>query len=104
MKIKKFYKKLSKMEHIEFSIKFQECDVSLNDKNQQSFDKIYTEEEIKQIMWLKPNKPNILVKPGKNAKWYIKWIDPTTLKDSIIKQKKFRNLKGYVMEYIEWKK
>jgi hypothetical protein len=89
------------MEHIISSKKLLEADVSLN-KNQQSFDKNYTLDEMYQIMWLMEIRPNILVKSGKNAKWYVKWIDPTTIEYRIAKQKKFRNLKGYVMWIIEW--
>ncbi len=82
----------------------RECDVSLNDKTQKIFPSSYTLDQMLEKMWNMPKRPNILVKPSENAKWYVKWIDPTTIEDSIAKQRSFRDLKGYTMWIIELEK
>jgi hypothetical protein len=54
----------------------------------QGIDANYTLDMLKEIAYRMPEKPNIIIKSGKNAKWYIKKC-PT---DEIIREiEKFRN-------------
>jgi hypothetical protein len=47
-------------------------------------------------------KPNILIKAGRNAKWYIKKIDRSVLKNEIEKTRNWRNVTRCTMWIIEW--
>lgn len=46
-------------------------------------------------------KPNILIKAGPNAKWYIKKYDPRVIEEEIEKQS-WRDVSRCTMYIIEW--
>ena len=55
---------------------------------QQGIDANYTLDMVKAIAYRMPEKPNIIIKAGKNAKWYIKKCPKDEI---IIEIKKMRN-------------
>lgn len=46
-------------------------------------------------------RPNIIIKAGQNAKWYLKRCQKDTIEDNIKKQS-WRDTKRYVMYIIDW--
>ena len=46
-------------------------------------------------------KPNILIKAGPNAKWYMKKVHPSKIDEAIEKQK-WRDTSRYTMYIIVW--
>jgi hypothetical protein len=65
-------------------------------------DKTYTFEMVLKIAYKMDNKPNIIIKAGKNAKWYLKYFQQDIIEDEIKKQK-WRDTSRYVMYIIDWK-
>ena len=70
-------------------------------------DKSYTLEKMVELAYKKEEKPNILVKAGEKAKWYIKKIEPRDIESAIeivANMKGMENsVKRYTMYIIEWK-
>jgi hypothetical protein len=66
-------------------------------------DKNYTLEQVIQLAYKIEEKPNIIIKAGKNAKWYLKRIPLEILHNEIEKQTKWRNVSRCTMYIIEWK-
>ena len=64
--------------------------------------KSFTFEMVLELAYKIDNKPNIIIKAGPNAKWYLKRFKKDTLDDEIEKQKKFRDTSRYTMYIIEW--
>ena len=68
---------------------------------QSGIDKTYTFEMVLKIAYKMHNKPNIIIKAGKNAKWYLKHFQQDIIEDGIKKQK-WRDTSRYVMYIIDW--
>ena len=64
-------------------------------------DKSFSFENVIEIAYKMDNKPNIIIKAGKNAKWYLKYFSKDIIEDEINKQK-WRNTTRYTMYIIEW--
>ena len=47
------------------------------------------------------HKPNIIIKAGKNAKWYLKYFQKDKIEEEIEKQK-WRDTIRYTMYVIDW--
>jgi hypothetical protein len=65
-------------------------------------DKNYTLDEVIQLAYKMEQKPNIIIKAGPNAKWYVKRFKPELIDDEIEKQKKWRDVSRCTMHIIEW--
>ena len=100
------------MEHIKYFYKRCGVDVgyhesSIHPKNRigcigkRGLDKNLSLVEIIKIAYDMDQKPNILVKAGPNAKWYLKKCDLNIL-DSEIEKQKWRDVSRYIMYIIEW--
>jgi len=63
-------------------------------------DKKYTLEQVMKLAY--EIRANIIIKAGKNAKWYLKKCLPNEIDDKIEKQKKWRDMCRYTMWVIEW--
>ena len=63
--------------------------------------KTYTLEKVLELAYKMDNKPNIIIKAGKNAKWYLKHFQRDKIEDEIEKQK-WRDTKRYTMYIIDW--
>jgi hypothetical protein len=62
-------------------------------------DKHFTLEQVVPLAY--EVRANIIVKSGKNAKWYLKQCNPSDIEESIRKQT-WRNTKLYSMWIIDW--
>jgi len=71
-------------------------------KGKSGIDNEYTFEDVLKLAYNMEEKPNIIVKAGKNAKWYIKKIENDKIEEAIEKQS-WRNTRNYKMYIIEWK-
>ena len=47
-------------------------------------------------------RPNIIIKAGINAKWYLKYFPKEKIQIEVDKQKKFRDISRCTMWIIEW--
>jgi hypothetical protein len=104
------------MEHIKQFEKRVGCDVGygakvnlrpVNDEGcvgVDGIDKTYTLIQMIELAYKMPEKPNILIKAGPNAKWYIKKYDPSVIDEEIEKQKSWRDISRCTMYVIEWDK
>jgi hypothetical protein len=63
-------------------------------------DKNYTFEQVLELAYNMKEKPNIIVKAGRNAKWYLKKIQIEEIESAIEKQK-WRKTHNYEMYIIE---
>jgi hypothetical protein len=63
--------------------------------------KTYTFEKVLELAYKMDNKPNIIIKAGENAKWYLKHFQRDKIEDEIEKQK-WRDTKRYTMYIIDW--
>jgi hypothetical protein len=90
------------------------CDVGYHDSNlhpsngegrvgKSGIDKNYTLEQMIDLAYRMEEKPNIIIKAGKNAKWYLKKFDFDTIEDEINNQS-WRDLSRCVMYIIVWNK
>ena len=64
-------------------------------------DKTLRLNQVVEIAYKMENRPNIIVKAGKNAKWYLKRF-PTDQIDGEIQKQTWRNTSRSVMYIIEW--
>ena len=63
--------------------------------------KSYSFEMVLELAYKMNNKPNIIIKPGKNAKWYLKHFQKDKIEDGIEKQK-WRDTTRCTMYIIDW--
>ena len=63
--------------------------------------KSYTFEMVLELAHKMDNKPNIIIKAGKNAKWYLKYFQKDKIEDEIEKQK-WRDTSRCTMYIIDW--
>ena len=59
-------------------------------------------ENVMDIAYKMANRPNIIIKAGKNAKWYFKYFSKDVIEEEINKQQ-WRNTSRCIMYIIEWK-
>jgi hypothetical protein len=101
------------MERVKRFEKRTGCDVGYNSSNlhpsngegrvgKSGIDKKYTLSQMIELAYKMEEKPNILIKGGPNAKWYIKKMDPSIIEEEIEIQKKWRDVSRCVMYIIEW--
>jgi hypothetical protein len=64
-------------------------------------DKTYTFEMVLEIAYKMENRPNIIIKAGPNAKWYLKYFQKDIIEDEIKKQN-WRDTSRCIMYIIEW--
>ena len=67
----------------------------------QGIDKSYTLEMVMKLAYKIDDKPNIIIKAGKNAKWYMKKI-PINEIDHAIEKQKWRDTSRCTMYIIYW--
>ena len=88
------------------------CDVGFHSSNlhptdkegcvgKAGIDKSYTLDMVINLAYKIPNKPNIIIKPGPNAKWYMKQI-PLHNIDQATETQKWRNTSHCIMYIIVW--
>ncbi len=68
-------------------------------------DKTYTLEKVLTLAYQMPEKPNIIIKAGKNAMWYIKQCAPSDIDQEIEKQRHScfqESMHRCTMHIIEW--
>ena len=65
-------------------------------------DKSYTLDMVMKLAYKMDDKPNIIIKGGKNAKWYMKKIPLNKIDDAIEKQKWKDNMHYCTMYIIVW--
>jgi hypothetical protein len=66
-------------------------------------DKSFTFEQVLELAYKMESKPNIIIKAGPNAKWYLKSFQKDEIEDAIEKQK-WRDTSRCSMYIIEWDK
>ena len=66
-------------------------------------DKNLTLERILEIAYKMDEKPNVIIKAGPRAKWYLKRCPKDLIDKEIGKQKSWRDISRYTMWIIEWK-
>ena len=64
-------------------------------------DKSFTFEMVMKIAYKIDNKPNIIIKAGPNAKWYLKHFQKDLINEEIEKQK-WRDTRRCIMYIIDW--
>ncbi len=64
-------------------------------------DKTFTLEKMIDLAYKMPNKPNIIIKAGPNAKWYLKRF-PKDVIESEIQKQTWRDTSRCIMYIIEW--
>lgn len=64
-------------------------------------DKTFTFEMVLELAYKMDCKPNIIIKAGKNAKWYLKRFQKDTIEEEIEKQK-WRDTSRCTMYIIDW--
>jgi hypothetical protein len=68
----------------------------------EGIDKTFTLAQMIDLAYTITPKPNIIVKPGKNSKWYLKYVPYEKINIEIDKQKNFRDKTNYALWIIEW--
>ena len=100
------------MEHFKNIEKRNGCDVGYHGSNIHpidregcvgagGIDKSYTLDMVLDLASRIECKPNIIIKAGKNAKWYIKKVPPNKIDEAIEKQK-WRDISRSTMYIIDW--
>lgn len=100
------------MEHIAQFKKLNGSDIGFTSDNiypengnrrvgRHGLDKTLNLDQIIEMAWTMEEKPNILIKAGPNAKWYLKKFDPRVIDDEIEKQN-WRDTSRCTMYIIEW--
>jgi hypothetical protein len=64
-------------------------------------DKSLTLEMVMELAYKMENKPNVIIKAGPNAKWYLKFFPRDVIEDEINKQK-WRDTSRCIMYIIDW--
>ena len=64
--------------------------------------KSFTFEMVLEIAYKMQDKPNIIIKAGENAKWYLKRFDKNVIEDEINKQHQWRDITRSTMYIIDW--
>ncbi len=101
------------MEHIKQFQKRTGCDVGYHSSNlhpadgqgrvgKEGIDKNLSLVQVIELAYKMEEKPNILIKAGQNAKWYIKKFDPAIIEEEIKKQASWRDVSRSTMYIIEW--
>ena len=101
------------MEHVKQFQKRQGVDVGYNNSNlhpvngegrvgASGINKDYTLVQMIDLAYRMEQKPNILIKAGPKAKWYIKKFDPRVIQEEIEKQQNWRDVSRCTMYIIEW--
>jgi hypothetical protein len=103
------------MEHFTLIKRREGCDVGYHKSNihprdregcvgANGIDKTFTFEMVMDLAYKFDieNRPNIIIKAGPNAKWYLKRFHPDTIEDEIVKQN-WRDTSRCCMYIIEWK-
>jgi hypothetical protein len=67
--------------------------------------KLYTLDQVIELAYKMEQKPNIIIKGGKNAKWYLKKFSRDVLEEAIQKEQNWRpnSTRRCTMYIIEWK-
>ena len=67
--------------------------------------KLYKLEQVIDLAYKMEEKPNIIIKAGKNAKWYLKKFPIDVLEEAIQKEQNWRpnSVRRCTMYVIEWK-
>ena len=100
------------MEYFKKIEKRNGCDVGWHGSNIQpidregcvgasGIDKSYTLDMVMKLAYKLDNKPNIIIKAGPNAKWYMKKVHVDEIDNEIEKQK-WRNTSRCTMFIIDW--
>jgi hypothetical protein len=103
---------LKEMEHIKRIEKRRGVDVGYQQSNihpmdregcvgVSGIDKSYTFEMVLNLAYKMENRPNIIVKAGPNAKWYLKRYPIEVIEEEISKQE-WRDTSHCIMYIIEW--
>lgn len=99
------------MEHFKSIEKREGCDVyadNIHPINREGcvgdagIDKSYTLDMVMKLAYKMDDKPNIIIKGGKNAKWYMKKVPLNKIDDAIEKQKWRDNMHRSTMYIIVW--
>ena len=67
----------------------------------EGIDKSFTFEMVLELAYKIQNKPNIIIKAGPNAKWYLKRFQKEVIEEEINKQR-WRDTSRCTMYIIEW--
>ena len=59
-------------------------------------------DQVIELAYNMPEKPNIIIKAGSNAKWYLKKCPKDEIEREIEKQKNWRDISKCTMYIIEW--
>jgi len=100
------------MEHVKKIEQRKGVDVGYNGSNIQpidregcvgasGIDKSFTFEMVMELAYKLDNKPNIIIKAGPNAKWYLKRVQKDVIDNEIEKQK-WRDTSRSTMFIIDW--
>ncbi len=65
-------------------------------------DKSFSLERVLTLAHDMPEKPNIIIKAGPNAKWYLKKCPPDEMNTEIERQKQWRDTSRCIMYIITW--
>ncbi len=101
------------MEHITLMEKRISADLGYNDSNlrpandegcvgKSGLDKNLSLERILEIAYKMDEKPNIIIKAGPRAKWYLKRCHKNLIDAEIEKQRCWRNISRSTMWIIDW--
>jgi len=72
-------------------------------KGKRGLDKLLTLEQVIAIAYKMEEKPNIIIKAGKNAKWYLKRCPKELIENKIKTQQWRSNVKHCTMHIIDWR-
>jgi hypothetical protein len=100
------------MEHVKNIERREGCDVGWHSSNIQpidregcvgtrGIDKSYTLDMVVNLAYKMDDKPNIIIKAGENAKWYMKKI-PLNKIDEAIETQNWRDTSNCTMYIIAW--
>ena len=103
---------LKVMEHIKKFEKRTGVDIGYHESNlypknnegrvgKAGIDKSFSLHKMMEIAYKMDEKPNIIIKGGKNAKWYLKSFPKDVIEEKIEKQK-WRDTRRVTMYIIEW--
>ncbi len=101
------------MEHITKFEKRQGADIGYHNSNlhpanregcvgASGIDKSFTLERVIALAYQMDERPNIIIKAGSNAKWYLKRCPKDEIDGEIEKQQNWRDVSRCTMHIIEW--